>query len=103
MRNYQDEIEAGGGAVLFSCKAEGCGGDHTRSSYGGGGTSSLLMYFFHDADIKDPAFSNGACAVSSTISDQRYFTGKRTDPDGDTYLAVQTFQVDGGSYCMALT
>jgi OOP family OmpA-OmpF porin len=102
LRNYQDEIEAGGGSVLFTCKAEGCGGDHTRSSYGGGGTSSLMMYFFRDADIKDPAFSNGACAVTSTISDQRFMTAKRPDPDGDTWVTVQTFQVDGGTYCKQL-
>lgn len=103
LRNYQDEIEAGGGSVLYSCKAEGCGGDHTRSSSGGGSSSSLMMYFFRAADVKDPAFSNGACAVTSTISDQRYMTAKRPDPDGDTWLTVQAFRVDGGPYCKAFT
>ena len=103
LRNYQDEMEAGGGSVLFTCKAEGCGGDQTRSSFGGGGSSSLMMYFFHAADVKDPPFSNGSCALTSTIGDQRYITAKRPDPDGDTWLAVQTFQVDGGASCKALT
>lgn len=103
LRNYQDEMEAGGGSVLFTCKAEGCGGDQTRSSSGGGGSSSLMMYFFHSADVKDAPFSNGSCALTSTISDQRYLTAKRPDPDGETWLALQTFQVDGGSSCKALT
>lgn len=103
MRNYQDELEAAGGEVLFSCKAETCGGDHERSSYGGGGRSSLMMYFFHAADVKDAPFSIGQCALTSWISDQRYFTGKKPGPDGDTWITVQTFQADGGATCKPVT
>ena len=37
---------------------------------------SLTQYFFHEADLKDEAYSNGACALTSDIGDQRYFTAK---------------------------
>jgi hypothetical protein len=48
LRNYQDEVEAAGGTILFQCKTEGCGGDAQRSSAGGGGDTSLLMYFVQE-------------------------------------------------------
>ncbi|MDR6870465.1 outer membrane protein OmpA-like peptidoglycan-associated protein [Bosea sp. BE125] len=103
LRNYQDEIEAAGGAVLFGCKTEGCGGDHTRASSGGGGESSLMMYFFREADIKDGSFSNGACAVTGTISDQRFFAAKLPRPGGEAHVTVQTYQLGDNGYCTALT
>ncbi|MGH8728911.1 MAG: DUF4892 domain-containing protein [Burkholderiales bacterium] len=44
LRNYQDEIKAKGGKILFECKEAECGGDPKRSSSGGGGDVSLAMY-----------------------------------------------------------
>src|SRR5688572_153983 len=41
LRNYQDEIAAQGGRVLFECKERECGGDAQRASTGGGGDMSL--------------------------------------------------------------
>jgi outer membrane protein OmpA-like peptidoglycan-associated protein len=99
LRNYQDEVEAAGGTVLFSCKGEACGGDSGRASAGGGGNSSLAMYFVHEYDLKDADFSNGACAQKSSISDQRFFAAKMAHPDGDAYVTVQTFQVQDDLYC----
>lgn len=101
LRNFQDVLAEAGGEVLFECKQEGCGGDATRASDGGGGDQSLLMYFFHAADIKDEAFSNGACALTSTIADQRFFAAKVPVEAGDTYVTVQTYQMLDSSYCSA--
>ncbi|MBY0613779.1 MAG: OmpA family protein [Beijerinckiaceae bacterium] len=103
LRNYQDEITNAGGSVLYSCKTEECGGDAKRSSYGGGSDSSLMMYFFHDSELKDPAFSNGACALTSSISDQRFFAGKMPGPDGDIYVTVQTYLINNDMYCKAIS
>ena len=102
LRNYQDAVEEGGGSVLFECKQEECGGDATRSSSGGGGVMSLTQYFFHEADLKDEAFSNGACALTSDIVDQRFFTAKIPQPAGDAYVTVQTYQLIDDLYCKAL-
>lgn len=101
LRNYQDEIEAAGGAALFACKAEGCGGDPERSSAGGGGNSSLLMYFVKESELKDAAFSNGACALSPSIGDQRFLAARMPHPDGEAYVTVQTYQVKDELYCKA--
>ncbi|RDJ20458.1 flagellar motor protein MotB [Bosea caraganae] len=101
LRNYQDEVEAISGSVLFSCKGEGCGGDAQRSSSGGGGESSLLMYFVREGDLKEPSFSNGACALTTGITDQRFFSAKLPHPDGEAYVTVQTYQVSDELYCKA--
>jgi OOP family OmpA-OmpF porin len=102
LRNYEDEVAAAKGEVLFKCKAEECGGDATRSSYGGGGDMSLMMQFFHERDLKDKPFSNGACVLSSHLRDQRFFTAKLPGADGDTYVTVQTYTMLDDGYCKAL-
>ncbi|GAU80894.1 OmpA family protein [Bosea sp. BIWAKO-01] len=101
LRNYQDDVEAAGGSALFSCKAESCGGDARRSSSGGGGDMSLLMYFVHERDLKEPSFSNGACALTPSITDQRFFSAKMPHPDGEAHVTVQTYQVSDDLYCKA--
>ena len=78
------------------------GRDDTRSSSGGGGVMSLMQYFFHEADLKDALYSNGACALTSDITDQRYFTAKVPQSAGDAYVTVQTYQLLDSGYCEAL-
>jgi outer membrane protein OmpA-like peptidoglycan-associated protein len=101
LRNYQDEVKAAGGEVLFSCKTDECGGAPDRSSSGGGGDMSLMQYFFDESQLKDASFSNGACALTSSIDDQRFFAAKTPTPDGDAHLTVHTFQVSNTLYCKA--
>lgn len=104
LRNYEDVLEKAGGEVLFRCKGEACGGSDTRSSSGGGGDMSLMMHFFSEKTLKDAAFSNGACALTSSITDQRYVSAKLPVEGGDAYLAVHTFTIsDGSNYCGAFT
>lgn len=102
LRNYEDEVTAAGGEVLFECKREECGGDETRSSSGGGSDMSLMMHFVHEADLTDEAFSNGACALTSKIGDQRYFTATIPVDEAQATLTVQTFQLIDTGYCEAL-
>lgn len=101
LRNYQDEAEAAGGEVLFQCKgSEGCGGDATRASSGGGGDMSFMMTLLDQNEIKDASFSNGECALTSQITDQRYLAAKLPTTDGDAHLVVFTYQIkDGGNFC----
>lgn len=99
LRNYQDVVKAAGGEVLFTCKGEGCGGAPDHSSDGGGGDMSLMMYFFHAGQLKDKDFSNGKCALTSGLDDQRFFSAKVPQAGGDAYVTVQTFQVKDTLYC----
>ena len=100
-RNYEDVVKAAGGQILFTCKGEGCGGDPNRSSAGGGGNSSLMMYFVVEKQLKDASYSNGACAQTQDIDDQRFFTARIPQSSGDTYVTVHTYRVSDNLYCKA--
>ncbi|KKC38810.1 flagellar motor protein MotB [Devosia epidermidihirudinis] len=102
LRNYQDVVEAAGGEVLFECKKEECGGDASRAAYGGGNKMSLTMFFVYDSDLKDADFSNGKCALTSGINDQRFFSAKLPEAEGDAYVTVQTFSLIDDLYCSEL-
>ncbi|MCX5578124.1 OmpA family protein [Kaistia terrae] len=102
LRNYQDVVQANGGEVLFECKKEECGGDAQRAASGGGGDMSLAMLFVYDSDLKDADFSNGKCALTSGINDQRFFAAKVPQPEGDAYVTVQTFLLIDDLYCKEL-
>ena len=69
MRIYQVVVMAAGGEVLYACESEECGGDPERSSDGGGGDMSLMMYFLYASQLKDADFSNGKCALTSNVDD----------------------------------
>lgn len=102
LRNYQDEIQAQGGEVLFQCKGEDCGGDPRRATEGGGGQQSLMMLLVPPSRVIDPNFSNGACTLQNRIHDQRYLAARIPGPGGDAYLALMTWVMDGSTYCKAL-
>ena len=99
LRNYQEEIKRNGGNILFECKAEQCGGDPGRSSGGGAGRMSLAMYLFPEDRMTDPAFSNGACATTSRITDQRYLVAEL--PARGAHVSVLTYTLKDDSYCKA--
>lgn len=99
LRNYQQEIQGKGGRILFECKAEECGGDSTRSSSGGGGEMSLAMYVFPEDRVKDEAFSNGSCAVTSDIADQHYASAEV--PSVSAHVSFLTFSLRDSLYCKA--
>ncbi len=97
LRNYQDEIKSKSGRVLFECKDAECGGDASRSSSGGGGEMSLAMYLEPEERITDPPFSNGNCALTSHIAEQRYFAAEI--PPSDAHVSVLTYSMKDDLYC----
>ena len=102
VRNYQNEITAKGGKLLFECKANECGGDAGRSSEGGGGNQSLSMFLWPESNIKDKAFTNGNCAQTLRIADQRYAAFEL--PNNKAFVSVLAYSgKDGGNYCKAFT
>ncbi|MCK9296066.1 MAG: OmpA family protein [Desulfobulbaceae bacterium] len=99
LRNYQQEIKEQGGDILFECSGGECGGDPGRSSAGGGGEMSLAMYLMPQESISDPVFSNGHCAMTERINDQRYTAAEL--PASGLHVSVLTYTLKGGSSCKA--
>ena len=100
VRNYQEEIEGNGGKVLFQCKAQDCGADAGRSSAGGGGDMSLSMFLYPAERIQDPDFSNGSCAQTRNISDQRYLAAEL--PGESAYISVLAYALHDDDHCKEL-
>ncbi len=71
VRGYEQEILGMGGREAFECADAACSGDTKRASAGGGGDQSVAMKLWPAARITDPDFSNGACAQTAWIADQR--------------------------------
>ncbi|ADK83562.1 OmpA/MotB domain protein [Desulfarculus baarsii DSM 2075] len=101
LRNYQDEVAAKGGEILYQCKGEACGGDPARGAAGGGGEQSLMMKLVAPERVTDDYFSPGGCALQSRIRDQRYFAARIPADGGDAYLALMTWVSTSSGSCRA--
>ncbi len=102
LRNYQDEVKSGGGTILYECKGAECGGSPDRSSAGGGGDMSLAMYLYPPERVIDPHGSNGWCALSEKITDQRYTAAEL--PQSGAHVSVHAFTIvapDQSGVCKA--
>lgn len=99
VRNYQEEIEGKGGKVLYQCKVEQCGANPKRSSSGGGGDMSLSMFLYPEDRIQDEYISNGSCAQTRPISDQRYLAAEL--PGEGAYVSVLTYTLHDDRHCKA--
>ena len=100
--NYQEEIVAKGGTVLFSCRDEACGGETRESSAGGGGRQGMMVRVYPFADIKAPYKSAGYCAVTDWISGLRYAAMRLPMSGGNAHAAIATYSLRGGTGCEAL-
>jgi outer membrane protein OmpA-like peptidoglycan-associated protein len=103
LRNYQEEIRAQGGRILFECKAEECGGDAGRSVEGGGGDSSLAMYLYPPGRLEEENGSIGWCSVAERIADQRYTVAEL--PAASAHASVLVYTVvapDRNDSCLPL-
>ena len=92
LRNYQDEIKAKGGKILFECKESECGGDTRRGIQGGGGDATLGMYLYPGERLTEPRWTNGWCAVTANINSQRYTAAEI--PDSGAHVSVLTYTID---------
>lgn len=100
IRNYQDEVEAGGGKVLYACKDTDCGGDMKGNDHGGG-TQGLLEKLYPHERVKAAAFSNGNCASTRDVKEQRYMVAALPADGSQATLAVLTYTVGDDLYCKA--
>ena len=96
LRNYQEEIVALGGNVLYECRREECGGDHERGIGKAHGVTSLAMILRSRERLGVKDYSQGFCATIGNIMDQRYFVSEL--PDTETYISVHTYNIKGFGY-----
>jgi outer membrane protein OmpA-like peptidoglycan-associated protein len=101
LRNYEDVIKAKGGEIVYECKADDCGGEAGSGVGHGGGDEGLLDLLFPADRIDADAFSNAACALTSTRADQRYALGHFTTNGAETTVAVLTYVAKDDLYCKA--
>lgn len=104
IRNYQEEIVAKGGSLLFECKGEECGGSPTNSADVFVNKTGLLYLLYPYELMEQTTFSTGDCAIRRVHSDQRYAAMEMPVPGGtEVHLALLSYilQPDIGS-CKAL-
>lgn len=103
IRNYEEELSANGGKVLFRCKEEECGGDVNTGADGGGGTTGMVNLLYPRDYMKQTYYSNGGCALFSTHAKQNYSAIQVTRPDGtELLLALLAYSLNDDLYCKAL-
>ncbi|MEO6172389.1 MAG: DUF4892 domain-containing protein, partial [Arenimonas sp.] len=100
LRNYMDEIRAKGGKAIYGCNGTACGGDMHGNDHGGG-TQGLLEKLYPHERLKTPNFSNGNCASTMDVNEQRFVVYRVPSENGDIYLAVYIYNVQDDLYCKA--
>jgi len=96
IRNYQNAAKAKGGKILFECKDTECGGGQSMST-GGGGRQSLAMNLWPSKKITDKHNSAPYCALSQSITEQRY-TALEV-PASSAHVAVLAFTSNANGDC----
>jgi OOP family OmpA-OmpF porin len=103
LRNYQDVIAQAGGEIMFECEHQDCGGDSDKATSGGGSDMSLAQFFLYESQLKDKLYSNGYCALTARIDDQRFFSARLPQTDGDAHVTAHTFTlIESRPGCKAL-
>ncbi|MEP6880397.1 MAG: OmpA family protein [Dokdonella sp.] len=98
LRGYEQSLRDTKAVKRFECAAATCGGDAERNSDGGGGEQSVAMKLWPNSRIKDEAFSNGNCAQTMGLADQRFASFSVPDHG---YVMVHSFSGRNDLYCKA--
>jgi len=94
IRNYQDEIVAQSGNVLYECKREECGG---KENQGISKKQESLASFLRPRELLDlDDYSQGFCATIGDIEDQRYIAAEL--PEVGAYISIHTYTIKGFYY-----
>ena len=98
LRNYQDEIVAQGGDVLYECKREECGGHPGKGVQKPNNTKSLslAMVLRSHERLGLESHSQGFCATIGDIMDQRYIAAEL--PEVGAYISIHTYTIKGFFY-----
>ncbi len=96
LRNYQDEIVAQGGSVLYECKREECGGDPGKGIRKSNKKPSLATILRPYERLGLEEYSQGYCATIGNIADQRYLAAEL--PEVGAYVSVHTYTIKSFGY-----
>jgi OmpA-OmpF porin, OOP family len=100
-RNYQDDIKAQNGTVLYECKGADCGGDPNRNVFGGGGNMGLPDYLRSSDKVTESYPSMVRCAHGVSLSDLRYLVAEL--PGAGAHVSVLTANIpSAGDECTPL-
>lgn len=101
LRNYIDEIRSQGGKALYGCNGTPCGGALHGNDHGGT-TQGLLEKLYPHERLKAPAFTNGNCATTMDVTEQRFVVFRVPTDNGDAHVGVLVYNVQNNLYCKAL-
>ena len=96
VRAYETALKSRGGEVLWSCKADECGGDDDAYG-GGGGDMSLGNVLWDRGRISAGDFTNGSCVQFGDAGDQRYSLVHV--PAENVYVSIHAYRYGGGTFC----
>jgi OOP family OmpA-OmpF porin len=97
IRNYQDEIVAQNGTVLYECKRDECGGEHeeaARKLHGGWLSLGMILRPYERLALKQ--YSQGYCASIANIMDQRYLVAEL--PEVGAFISIHTYIIKSYRY-----
>lgn len=94
VRNYQNEIKALGGKVLFECDIQTCGGDNQSLFMGGGGRQGMAKYLWPENKITAKFNTVGYCLQTGKPGDLRFSSLEL--PGRNAHVAVLTYQLASG-------
>lgn len=100
VRNYRDEVVQAGGAALFECADDDCGGEPIYGMFGGGRSTSLAMFLQAPEKVTDAYRSFGWCARDVDHADQRYLAAEV--PAHGMHVSVHAYRAvapDAGAPC----
>ncbi len=98
LRGYEQSLREAEAVKRFECAAAACGGDPARNSDGGGGEQSVAMKLWPNSRITEEAFTNGHCAQTMDLTDQRFASFAVSERG---YVMVHSFSGRNDLYCKA--
>ncbi|MEO6075753.1 MAG: OmpA family protein [Dokdonella sp.] len=96
LRGYEQSLSETNAVKRFECAAADCGGDASRNSSGGGGDQSVAMKLWPNSRVTEEAFSNGNCAQTMDLTDQRFASFSVPERG---YVMVHSFSGRDDLYC----
>ena len=100
VRNYEDDIKAQKGTVLYQCKGAECGGNPTGNSLGGGSTMGMAMYLRDGDQVTDKPWTLPWCAQHVSLNDVHYLVGEL--PGAAAHVSVMAATMNASGACGSL-
>jgi outer membrane protein OmpA-like peptidoglycan-associated protein len=94
-RNYQDEVKAQGGRILYECKDEACGGSPTGNVQRG--EPGMISFLYPRKNASEKYGAPSYCAMDGTVNDLRYSVLELGGGRGYASIAAYSTSGQGGT------